>query len=185
MVNLLRRSVVKANIFPNQTSFSIFAGENPLLLTMHHILFIAAVIACASFLALLEIQIEGAAGWAGNLPTWKISNRMTRLFIGSVPFTGYHLYLSLFTLCFLHVPYLTGITPFSVPSELKLCSFYFFFWVAEDFLWFAFNPAFGLKKFRKENIWWHAGSWWIFMPKLYWILLPAGAILYYLCLRAH
>jgi CDP-diglyceride synthetase len=184
VVNLLRRRLVKANVFFNQTSFSTFAGEIQLLLTMHHILFIATVIACASFLALLEIQIEGAAGWAGNLPTWKISNRMTRLFLGSVPFTGYHLYLSLYTLCFLHVPFLAGITPFSVPSELKLCSFYLFFWVTEDFLWFAFNPAFGLKKFRKENIWWHAGSWWIFMPKLYWILLPAGAILYFLSLQA-
>jgi hypothetical protein len=62
-------------------------------------------------------------------------------------------------------------------------SFYFYFWVAEDFLWFAFNPVFGLRKFRKEHIWWHAGSWWIFMPKLYWILLPAGTILYFLSLR--
>ena len=152
------------------------------MLTMQLILFITAVIVCAAFLALLEIQVEGAAGWAGNLPTWKISNRVIRLFLGSVPFTGYHLYLSLFTLSFLHVPYLAGITSFSVPSELRLFSFYFFFWVAEDFLWFAFNPAFGLRKFRKEHIWWHAGSWWIFMPKLYWILLPAGTILYFLSL---
>jgi len=162
--------------------FSIFAGEIQPILTMHLILFITAVIVCAAFLALLEIQVEGAAGWAGNLPTWKITNRVTRLFLGSVPFTGYHLYLSLFTLSFLHVPCLTGITPFSVLSELRLFSFYFLFWVAEDFLWFAFNHAFGIRKFRKELIWWHAGSWWIFMPKLYWILLPAGAILYFLSL---
>jgi len=153
------------------------------MLIMHLIMFIAAVIVCAGFLALLEIQVEGAAGWAENLPTWKISNRVTRLFLGNVPFTGYHLYLSLFTLSFLHLPYLAGITPFSLPSELRLLSFYFFFWVAEDFLWFALNPAFGLRKFRKEHIWWHAGSWWIFMPKLYWILLPAGAVFYFLSLR--
>jgi len=159
--------------------FSIFAGEIEPIATMQLVLFITAVIVCAAFLALLEIQIEGADGWAGNLPTWKISNRLTKLFLGSVPFTGYHLYLSLFTLCFLHLPYLVGITLFSVSSELRLFSFYLFFWVAEDFLWFAFNPAFGLRKFRKENIWWHAGSWWIFMPKLYWILLPVGAILYF------
>jgi hypothetical protein len=25
-----------------------------------------------------------------------------------------------------------------------------------------------------------AGSWWVFMPKLYWFLLPAGIILYLL-----
>jgi hypothetical protein len=41
------------------------------MLIMQLIMFIAAVIACAAFLALLEIQIEGAAGWAANLPTWK------------------------------------------------------------------------------------------------------------------
>jgi hypothetical protein len=42
--------------------------------TMPVILFIIAVIACATFITLLEIQIEGTAGWAGNLPTWKISH---------------------------------------------------------------------------------------------------------------
>ncbi len=152
------------------------------MLTMHLILFIAAVLACAAFLALLEIQAEGAAGWAGNLPTWRISNRFTQLFMGTVPFTGYHLYLSLFTLSFLHVPYLAGITPFSIPTELRLFSFYCFFWVAEDFLWFALNPAFGLRKFRRDKIWWHATAWWLFMPRPYWILLPAGVGLYYLSL---
>lgn len=146
-------------------------------------LFLIAVVGCAAFLALLEIQIEGAAGWAGNLPTWRVSNRFTKLFFGTVPFTGYHLYLSLFTLSFLHLPYLIGITPFSISSELRLFSFYFLFWVAEDFLWFTFNPAFGLKKFRKEHIWWHADGWWIFMPKLYWILLPAGIITYFLSIK--
>ena len=174
------KSPVTGYHFRGKNIFSIFDGEIQPILTMHLLLFIAAVIVSATFLALLEIQVEGTAGWAENLPTWKISNRLTRLFMGSVPFTGYHLYLSLFTLSFLHLPYLVGITPFSVLSEFKLFSFYFFFWVAEDFLWFAFNPAFGLRKFRKEHIWWHAGSWWIFMPKLYWILLPAGAILYVL-----
>ena len=121
MVRQNRQKVVRRSGFSTfrQNAFYIFAGKIKPLLTMQLFLFILAVIFCAAFLALLEIQVEGASGWAENL----------------------------------------------------------------DFLWFAFNPAFGLRKFRKEHIWWHAGSWWIFMPKLYWLLLPAGVILYFLSLR--
>ena len=34
---------------------------------------IVGVLVIAYFLANVEIQIEGAAGWAANLPTWRVA----------------------------------------------------------------------------------------------------------------
>jgi hypothetical protein len=52
------------------------------------------------------------------------------------------------------------------------------FWVLEDFLWFVLNPAFGLRRFRRDAIWWHAESWWGFMPRDYWIFTPIAVALF-------
>jgi hypothetical protein len=48
----------------------------------------------------------------------------------------------------------------------------------EDFLWFVFNPHYGIKKFRKGQIWWHT-NWLGPMPVLYWWLLPVVIVLLY------
>ena len=58
--------------------------------------------------------------------------------------------------------------------------FMILFWIVEDFLWFVFNPAYGIRRFRREDIWWHAQSWWWFMPRDYWLTLPMGVLLYVL-----
>ena len=43
------------------------------------------------FFAQLAIQVEGAAGWAANLPTWRIAQDwLLDLFWGGRPMTGYH-----------------------------------------------------------------------------------------------
>jgi len=45
----------------------------------------------AFFFAKVEIQIEGAAGWASALPTWRIeSHWLLDIFWGGRPMTGYH-----------------------------------------------------------------------------------------------
>ena len=45
----------------------------------------------ALFFAEVEIQIEGAAGWAANLPTWRIEQHwLLDIFWGGRPMTGYH-----------------------------------------------------------------------------------------------
>jgi len=133
----------------------------------------------AVLLSLLEIQIEGKHGWAENLPTWKIKNRATKFLYSSRPLTGHHLYLQTFILVILHVPYLLSIVQPSLQIELRILAFMVFFWILEDFLWFVINPAFGLNKFKREHIWWHAPNWWWFMPRDYWLFLPIGFAMYY------
>jgi hypothetical protein len=145
---------------------------------IEHLVFFAAVAAAAALFALVEIQIEGADGWAARLPTWKVDNRWTRWFYSGRPLTGYHLYIQLFVLLFVHLPFLTSLAAPSWTAEARVISFMTFFWLAEDFLWFVFNPAFGIRNFRKERIWWHARSWWWIMPRDYWIFTAVGALLY-------
>lgn len=147
---------------------------------MLHITFILMLLGTSTLFALLEIQIEGPHGWAVTLPTWRIENRWTRMFYSSKPLTGYHLYVQLFTLLAVHLPMALGTAPFSWRMEARVLSFLVFFWVIEDFLWFLLNPAFGLKRFRAEHIWWHAPTWWWIMPRDYWIFVPVGFVLYWL-----
>src|SRR5687767_7516310 len=97
------------------------------------------LLACASAFALLEIQIEGTSGWASGLPTWRLENRWTRLFLGSRVLSGYHLYVHVFVLLMLHLPYALYLVPFSWASELRLVAFLILFWILEDFLWFVLN----------------------------------------------
>lgn len=150
---------------------------------MPHFLFFATLLVAALLFALIEIQIEGPHGWATSLPTWKIQNRWTRLVLGVKPLTGYHLYVLLFVLLAVHFPFALGLDPVTWAAEARVLSFYAFFWILEDFLWFVLNPAFGLARFRRENIWWHAPAWWGFMPRDYWIFTPVAAVLYWLSYR--
>ena len=55
---------------------------------VQHVWFFLMVFASALSFALLEIQIEGRAGWASNLPTWRIENQWTRRFFSARPLTG-------------------------------------------------------------------------------------------------
>ena len=145
---------------------------------MQTIVFVIFLFLLSFLFAQVEIAIEGPHGWAKNLPTWKLHPRhwVSRLFFEGRPATGYHVWMILFMLCFPHIIYIFN--PISLSTELKLLSFLALFATAEDFLWFALNPAFGLKKFKKENIWWHADNWFIFAPRLYFIFIPLGVILY-------
>jgi hypothetical protein len=143
-----------------------------------HLVFAGAVLAAAAFFALLEIQIEGGNGWASSLPTWRLENRWTRVFFGRRALTGYHLYVHLFVLVLLHLPYALALTTPSWAVEARIVAFLVLFWVIEDFLWFVFNPAFGLRRFTPEHAWWHAPSWWWIAPREYWIFTPLAVALY-------
>jgi hypothetical protein len=144
---------------------------------MRALSFLLAILAAATVFALAEVQIEGKNGWASALPTWRVDNRWTRLVMGGRPLTGYHLYMHLFLILLLHVPFALEVLSPSLSLELRIFSFLILFWVAEDFLYFVVNPEFGLRKFSKKYIWWHPHWWWI-LPREYWIFTPVGMVLY-------
>jgi hypothetical protein len=150
---------------------------------MSTVLYFVGLLAAATCFALLEIQIEGPAGWAANLPTWRLKSRWyTRLFPGR-PLTGYHLWILTFIAIVAHLPFAVGL-PWTWNGELRALAFVLFFWVFEDFLWFAFNPHYGLRRFRPQFIAWHRPNWWWIAPRDYWIGL-AIAISLYVASRPH
>jgi hypothetical protein len=130
------------------------------------------------FFALLEIQVEGGAGWAANLPTWVVDRPWSRALMGGRTLTGYHVYCHLFVLTAAHAPFGLGLAPWSLRAEARVLSFLVLFWILEDFLWFVFNPRYGLRGFRPERATWHAHAWWGFMPREYWLFLPVALGLY-------
>ncbi|HET8581308.1 MAG TPA: hypothetical protein VFL98_02470 [Candidatus Paceibacterota bacterium] len=149
-----------------------------LIARTHGVLYVAGIVWTAFCFAHVEIAIEGKDGWAGKLPTWRLSpkNPISRLLFGGRPADGYHVWMDLFILSMLHIVY--AFVPYSLATELELFAFLCFFTVLEDFFWFVFNPAFGLRNFRKEKIWWHRKQWLWIAPSDYYFLLSLGAILY-------
>jgi hypothetical protein len=137
---------------------------------------IAFMIFLSILLALWEIQIEGRDGWAAKLPCWRIENPRIGKITGGRPVTGYHFYMTLFLIALVHLPLF--FTPWSWRLECLLMGFYIGMVLIEDFFWFALNPHFGIKNFRRGKIWWHP-SWWGPVPNLYWILLPLVIVLIY------
>ena len=145
---------------------------------MQHVWFLGWLLATSAAFAMLEVQIEGGAGWGANLPTWRLENRLTRLVLGGRILTGYHLWVHVFVLLIAHLPYALGLVEPTWRIEARIVAFLILFWVLEDFLWFVFNPAFGVKRFKREHVWWHAPAWWWIMPRDYWLFVPLGAALY-------
>lgn len=116
---------------------------------------LAGVLVLAFFFAKLEIQIEGANGWASRLPTWRVEKHpLLDWFWGGRPMTGYHAWAFTFVALVFHTPYLFGCSP-SLPMEARILGSVMLFWIAEDALWFFLNPAFGLRRLSREAVWWH------------------------------
>lgn len=131
------------------------------------------IIIISFIIANLEIQIEGKDGWAKNLPTWRINNKLTKLILGRNPFTGFHLWAFLALVTFMHFPFFVGLA-WTISTELKILAMMFLITALEDFLWFVLNPAYGIKKFNSKDVSWH--KWLGPIPTLY-IFLICGAIL--------
>lgn len=135
----------------------------------------------ALVLAILEVQIEGPHGWAEKLPSWRPkaghwSGRFYSWLTGGKPLTGYHLSIFGFLLVVLHLPFVWGVR-WSGRGELAVLSMFFLVAATWDFLWFAVNPHFGLKKFKAIHIWWHQkwlGPW----PLDYYLALVLSVLLY-------
>lgn len=148
--------------------------------TPHHplriVLTLAWVLLLGFFFAQTEIQIEGAGGWAANLPTWRIEKHwMLDLFWGGRAMTGYHAWIFPFIALFFHFP-LVFIQQWSLKLECRVIGCIMLFWITEDFLWFVLNPAYGLERFAPEHILWHK-HWWWFAPSDYWVSLFISSLL--------
>lgn len=147
---------------------------------MEHLLFIVILVLASFLLAKLEIIIEGPNGWAEKSNTWKIENKLTRLFLGNKPITGYHFYLFSFFIVTCHLVYaINPSLPFLI-TEARIISFILLLMNLEDFLWFVLNPGFGIRNFRKDKIWWHSSAWWWIAPSGYWVGSMVAFLLYYL-----
>ncbi|RJX31298.1 MAG: hypothetical protein C4516_07135 [Oxalobacter sp.] len=139
---------------------------------------IACVIVLAFFFAQVEIHIEGDAGWAENLPTWRIENHWALdLFWGGRPMTGYHAWVFVFITIFFHYP-LFFAAQWSLQLEARVIATIMLFWLLEDFLWFVLNPAFGWQRFRQEFVSWHK-HWVCGAPIEYWIFSVICTLLFW------
>lgn len=132
-------------------------------------------------LAGLETQIEGAAGWAANLPTWKpVSSkwysRLYGKFMGGRELTLYHLLVFSLVFIFMHYPYFAG-KVWNFSSEFTALSFLFLVVIIWDFLWFVVNPKYDFRSFWGEHVLWHK-KWFLHLPVDYWFALMISALLY-------
>jgi len=134
------------------------------------------VVFLAFILALWEIQIEGKDGWAAKLPGWRIDKGWLMKLTGGRPLTGYHVYMTLFLISMVHLPFF--FVSWSWRLESLLLGFYVGMVFLEDFFWFLLNPFFGIKNFRKGKILWHK-RWWGPVPALYWFLAAITTVLLY------
>ena len=128
---------------------------------------LAWTVLLAYFFANVEIQIEGGAGWAASLPTWRIEQHwLLDIFWGGRAMTGYHAWVFPFIALFFHLPlFFTG--HWSWRAQARVIGCVMLFWIVEDFLWFALNPAYGLARFRADAIPWHK-HWLGPVPVDYW-----------------
>ena len=139
-------------------------------------LLLAWVALLAFCFAQVEIQIEGAAGWAANLPTWRVEKHwLLDIFWGGRPMTGYHAWIFPFVALVFHLPvFLRG--RWSWRIEARIVAMIMLFWLIEDALWFALNPAYGWSRFSPRHIPWHK-HWWGPLPVDYWVSSAVGLVL--------
>lgn len=130
--------------------------------------------AIAFVLAQLEIQIEGAHGWAERLPTWRWQSDRVLRWAGK-PITGYHVYLLAFILLMIHLPLMQS--GFTLEREAETLSLFFLLANVWDFLWFVCNPHYGLNRFRPGQVWWFK-SWTLGLPTPYYTGYLLSALVY-------
>ena len=136
------------------------------------------VFVLAIFFAHAEVHIEGDAGWAANLPTWRIEDHwMLDVFWGGRAMTGYHAWVFSFIALFFHFPIFFSMQ-WSWAIEARAVASVMLFWISEDFLWFIINPAFGWKRFHPQHVGWHK-HWACGAPVDYWIFGVVSAALFW------
>lgn len=143
---------------------------------LHFLLLLIFVKVLSFFFAKLEIQIEGGAGWATSLPTWRIEQHiLLTLFWGGRAMTGYHAWAFTFIALVFHLP-LVMAGQWNWLLEGRVAGSIMLFWVVEDFLWFILNPDFGWAGFNPKSAFWHK-NWIAGAPVEYWGASVLGLIL--------
>jgi hypothetical protein len=143
---------------------------------LHTALILAWVSLLGLFFAMTEIQIEGPHGWAASLPTWRIEHHpLLDIFWGGRPLTGYHAWVFSFMFLVFHFPHVAR-GSFCLRTEARCLGGLMIFWIVEDFLWFALNPAYGLDRFTPAHIHWHH-HWLLGVPTDYLVFTVVGALL--------
>lgn len=141
--------------------------------------YIAWVLSMAFVFANVEVQIEGSAGWASALPTWRIERHwLLDIFWGGRPMTGYHAWIFSFMALVFFSP-LAFVARWRWHDAGLALAGLLLFWIAEDWLWFGLNPAWGWAHFTPAHVPWHK-HWWGFAPVDYWVGLGASALLLWL-----
>ncbi len=136
----------------------------------------------AFFFANVEIQIEGANGWAAALPvTFRVEHHwLLDWFWGGRPMTGYHAWVFPFVILFFHLPMLMLAT-WTPRLEARALGCAMLFWIIEDALWFVLNPAFGWAGLRPgqpgepDCAWWHI-HWFLGLPSDYTVFTVIAGI---------
>ena len=123
---------------------------------------VGVICALALWFALIEIEIEGRHGWALRLPTWVRTRgpagRIYGASSGGMPLTGYHLFMASLPLVILQLPFGYG-EDWTIAAEVMVLATYMAFAIGWDYLWFILNPAYGLARFRRGQVWWYSGPW--------------------------
>jgi len=135
--------------------------------------FAAYLFAISLVLALLEIQIEGANGWASALPTWRFQPKWLLRLTSGKAITGYHVWLNSLLLLWLHLPF--WFVPWSWASEFMIAGTYFLMSVQWDFLWFVLNPHFGIGRFSAAHVSWFR-AWFLGIPVDYYTGLAVSLL---------
>lgn len=103
-------------------------------------------------LARVEIHVEGAHGWAVNLPTWRWGPKWWLQLTNGKELTGYHVWLTAFLIGVFHLPLV-----FAEPTLAlwaKCSSSYMMVTAAWDLQWFVWNPAWGLEGLMTRDVPW-------------------------------
>lgn len=127
--------------------------------------------------ALFEVELEGKYGWAEKSQTWRVSPGRFPLWLRSIfpkPLTGYHIFIFLAAVLVAHMSFFSGVA-WSWQAEFQALSLYFAWTPLWDYLWFVFNPQFGIKRLGPNAVWWYKDSWWVggvvpFENVLQWVL---------------
>jgi hypothetical protein len=132
----------------------------------------AALFSLCWLLARVEIEIEGASGWAESLPTWRWGPEWWLRLTNGKAATGYHVWLTLFLIGAFHFPLV--LSGFSRELWAKCLSSYLLTTAAWDLQWFAWNPAWGLKALRTRPVSWFRLKW-LGFPVDYYAAVAASA----------